>query len=154
MPSAGDKRSPHSLTHSGWWENNNNTQNVIQTHINHVLSGSHFYGRVDQSPYDGIAAPGDANPRPLGYKLLFALTITALSRLYFTLLLVGFVVRGESPGCRLISTDSMLEWLRALYTCNCVLGYGNCVSCYCNCVFCYCVLRYCNCVPYIHISVY
>ena len=24
----------------------------------------------------------------------------------------GFVVRGESPGCRLISTASMLEWLR------------------------------------------
>ena len=27
---------------------------------------------------------------------------------------VGFVVRGESPGCRLISTASMLEWLRNL----------------------------------------
>ena len=27
-------------------------------------------------------------------------------------MLVGFVVRGESPGCRLISTASMLEWLR------------------------------------------
>ena len=27
---------------------------------------------------------------------------------------VGFVVRGESPGCRLISTASMLEWLRKL----------------------------------------
>jgi len=26
----------------------------------------------------------------------------------------GFVVRGESPGCRLISTASMLEWLRNL----------------------------------------
>ena len=26
----------------------------------------------------------------------------------------GLVVRGESPGCRLISTDSMLEWLRNL----------------------------------------
>ena len=26
----------------------------------------------------------------------------------------GFVVRGESPGCRLISTASMLEWLRKL----------------------------------------
>ena len=24
----------------------------------------------------------------------------------------GFVVRGESPGCRLISTASMLEWLK------------------------------------------
>ena len=27
---------------------------------------------------------------------------------------LGFVVRGESPGCRLISTASMLEWLRNL----------------------------------------
>ena len=27
---------------------------------------------------------------------------------------VCFVVRGESPGCRLISTASMLEWLRNL----------------------------------------
>jgi len=26
----------------------------------------------------------------------------------------GFVVRGESPGCRLIGTTSMLEWLRNL----------------------------------------
>ena len=26
----------------------------------------------------------------------------------------GFVIRGESPGCRLISTASMLEWLRNL----------------------------------------
>jgi len=26
----------------------------------------------------------------------------------------GFVFRGESPGCRLISTASMLEWLRKL----------------------------------------
>jgi len=26
----------------------------------------------------------------------------------------GFVVRGESPGCRLISTASMLEWSRNL----------------------------------------
>jgi len=26
----------------------------------------------------------------------------------------GFVVRGESPGCRLISTASMFEWLRNL----------------------------------------
>ena len=25
-----------------------------------------------------------------------------------------FVVRGESPGCRLITTASMLEWLRNL----------------------------------------
>ena len=25
----------------------------------------------------------------------------------------GFVVRGESPGCRLISKASMLEWLRS-----------------------------------------
>jgi len=29
---------------------------------------------------------------------------------------LGFVVRGESPGCRLISTASMLEWLRNLPT--------------------------------------
>ena len=28
----------------------------------------------------------------------------------------GFVVRGESPGCRLISTASMLKWLRNLLT--------------------------------------
>jgi len=28
------------------------------------------------------------------------------------LVCVCFVVRGESPGCRLISTASMLEWLR------------------------------------------
>jgi len=26
----------------------------------------------------------------------------------------GFIVRGESPGCRLISTASMFEWLRNL----------------------------------------
>jgi len=26
----------------------------------------------------------------------------------------GFVVRGESPGCRLFSTAAMLEWLRNL----------------------------------------
>jgi len=26
----------------------------------------------------------------------------------------GFVVRGESPGCGLFGTDSMLEWLRNL----------------------------------------
>ena len=26
----------------------------------------------------------------------------------------GFVVRGESPGCRLFGTGSMLEWLRKL----------------------------------------
>ena len=25
---------------------------------------------------------------------------------------IGFVVRGESPGCRLISTASIFEWLR------------------------------------------
>jgi len=27
---------------------------------------------------------------------------------------LGFVVRGESPGCRLFGTASMLEWLRNL----------------------------------------
>ena len=36
-------------------------------------------------------------------------TVFLLSDLGF-----GFVVRGESPGCRLISTASMLEWLRNL----------------------------------------
>ena len=29
-------------------------------------------------------------------------------------IILGFVVRGESPGCRLISTASMLVWLRNL----------------------------------------
>ena len=38
------------------------------------------------------------------YKLYFKLTIG--------LVWFGFVVRGESPGCRLVSTASMLEWLR------------------------------------------
>jgi len=36
---------------------------------------------------------------------------------YNVILLIGeiFVVRGEYPGCRLISTSSMLEWLRNAY---------------------------------------
>ncbi|KAK2168904.1 hypothetical protein LSH36_13g07017 [Paralvinella palmiformis] len=41
-------------------------------------SGTHFYGRVNQSPHDNIAAPGDSNQRPFGYE---SYTLTALSRL-------------------------------------------------------------------------
>jgi len=44
----------------------------------------------------------------------YILTCKKATSLYFAGRLVGFVVRGESPGCRLISTASMLEWLRNL----------------------------------------
>ena len=37
---------------------------------------------------------------------------TSLAQFKWILVWFGFVVRGESPGCRLISTASMLEWLR------------------------------------------
>ena len=40
----------------------------------------------------------------------------------FNAMFVCFVVRGESPGCRLFSTASMLEWLRNQSTDTCSPG--------------------------------
>jgi len=40
----------------------------LKAQSNHVLSGSYFYGWVNQSPHDNIAAPGASNPRPFGYE--------------------------------------------------------------------------------------
>jgi len=40
---------------------------ALLTHSHRVLSGTHFYGWVNQSPHDSIAAHGASNPRPFGY---------------------------------------------------------------------------------------
>ena len=52
-------------------------QSITQTHSHHVLSGTHFYGLVNQSPHDNIASPGDSNLRPFGYES-YALTNCAI----------------------------------------------------------------------------
>ena len=57
-------------------------QNITQTHSHHVLSGSHFYGWVNQSPHDGIAASGTSNQRPFAYE---SYVITAIMYFYITL---------------------------------------------------------------------
>ena len=52
---------------------------VYLTHpVARPLSGTHFYGWVNQSPYDNIAAPGDSNPRPFSYES-YALTNCAIT---------------------------------------------------------------------------
>ena len=53
-------------------------QSVTQTHSHHVLSGSHFYGWVNQSPHDSIAPPWASNPRRFGYES-YALTVLEMS---------------------------------------------------------------------------
>ena len=53
-------------------------QSMTQTHSHRVPSGSNFYGRVNKSPHDGIAAPGTSNPRPFGYES-YALTNCAIT---------------------------------------------------------------------------
>ena len=40
------------------------------------------------------------------------MVFTSISDHLYAVLLLGFVVRGESAGCRLFGTASMLEWLR------------------------------------------
>jgi len=54
------------------------TQNVIQPHSHHVLSGSHFYGWVNKSPYDSTAAPRTSNIWPFSYKF-YVLTNCAIT---------------------------------------------------------------------------
>ena len=49
----------------------------------------------------------------INMDLIHSLQSLQLCKYSFNIM-VGFVVRGESPGCRLISTASMFEWLRNL----------------------------------------
>ena len=55
------------------------TQSINRTRSHHVLSGSHFYGWVNQSPNDSTAAPGASKLWLFGYESypLTNCTITA-----------------------------------------------------------------------------
>ena len=88
-------------------------QSVTRTHSHSVLSGSHFYGRVNQSPHDNIAAHRALKPRPFGYEsyTLTNCTITAnleaLKICYMDLLCFS----GRIPRLSLIQHSLYMQYL-------------------------------------------
>ena len=59
-------------------------QSITQIQSHYVLSGSHFYGRVNQSSHDNIAAPKASNPQPYLYES-YSLTNCAITARHCTI---------------------------------------------------------------------